>query len=173
LQSESAAPARPEETGGGKSIRLRLPRQEDRERLRQLCRDQHMRSAFATILFSDRKFDRAFARILASPRHSLGLVAEGDSQIIGAAWASSGEYFIGEGARLATIHMIAVETQVPPTRRARIFMRLVAGVRLWAQRSAIANVLVHVTTGTDAAAAGRLLRASGGTALGGSFLLHR
>jgi hypothetical protein len=134
-------------------------------------RDQHARSAFAGIPFSDDKFDRAFAQVLAGPHHVLGLVAEGDGHIVGALWASSGEYFIGEGARLATIHMIAVETREPPIRRARIFMRLVAGVRIWAEKNNTAHVLAHVTTGTDSAAAGRLLRAIGGNALGGSFLL--
>jgi hypothetical protein len=171
LHPEPAAPIRSEETSGSRSIQLRLPQQADHGRLRQLCRDQHVRSAFAGIPFSDDKFDRAFAQVLAGPHHVLGLVAEGHGHIVGALWASSGEYFIGEGARLATIHMIAIEAREPPIRRARVFMRLVAGVRIWAQKSGAADVLVHVTTGTDSAAAGRLLRAIGGNALGGSFLL--
>ena len=51
-----------------------------------------------------------------------------------AARAGTGEYFIGEGAVLTTVHFIAVDVEFcGRLLSAKVFLRLVAGLRKWSQ----------------------------------------
>lgn len=161
----SRRPAAPADT-----IVVRTPVEADREPVRALCKAMHARTIFGDIPFSDAKFDRAIVSLKDRPRQSVGLVAELNGRVIGAAWASVGEYFIGEGVVLTTGHVIAVD--VPFCGRllaARTFLRLVAAVRKWSATRGAKRLLVHVTTGRDLASTDRLLRAAGLEVIGGGY----
>ena len=95
---------RPSSRGGdtlpADALIIRTPIAEDREPARVLCRSMHARTIFADIAFSDAKFNRGADRVLSGEApHTIALVAELNSRLVGAAWATAGEYFIGAEAR--------------------------------------------------------------------------
>jgi hypothetical protein len=111
----------------------------------------------------------------------VALVAELDSgpeqkrpdnkRIVGLVWATAGEYFLAEEGVLATVHAIAVDRDhLSPIRRAKTFLRLIAGLRQWARTHNARHILVHLTTGRDLRATDRLLRAAGMKCVGGSYV---
>jgi hypothetical protein len=168
----------PAECWAGKisgKIIIRAGVEADREAARALCRALHGRTVFGSILFSDRKFDKAAAQVLPnSGGNSVALAAELNDKLVGLTWASAGEYFIGEGVMLTTVHMIAVDTEtLSPFRRAKTFLRLIEGVRRWAVARNAGTVLVHVTAGVGLSVTDRLLRTAGASRIGGSYLIFR
>ena len=139
--------------------------------MRALCRTSHERTIFGDIPFSDAKFGQTFAAILARSRQSVGLVAELDCRIVGAESTSAGEYHIGEGEILTTVHLIAIEkSNLSPVRRARTFLRLIRGLRLWSDSRSAKRLLIHVTTGHDLASTDRLLKVAGMKLMGGGYV---
>ncbi len=131
----------------------------------------HARTMFADIPFSDAKFDRAADLVLSRPKHTVALLAEWKNRIVGAIWATAGQYFIGEGDILVTVHMIAVDNEtLSPVSRARTFLRLIAGLRQWAETRKARHILIHLTTGRNLAATDKLLRAAGMKCVGGSYV---
>lgn len=153
------------------TIIIRTPIPSDREPARTLCKAMHARTVFADIPFSDTKFDRGADLVLARPRHTVGLVAELNDRLVGAAWASAGEYFIGERAVLTTVHFIGVDVEFcGRLLSAKVFLRLIAGLRKWSQSRGAKHLLIHVTTGGDLVATDRLLRASGMSCIGGGYV---
>lgn len=92
-------------------------------------------------------------------------------QRLGAARAGTGEYFIGEGAVLTTVHFIAVDVEFcGRLLSAKVFLRLVAGLRKWSQNRGARHLLIHVITGGDLAATDRLLKAAGMSLIGGGYV---
>ena len=129
-------------------------------------------STASPVPFSDAKFDRGADLVLsgAAP-HTVALVAELNSRLVGAAWATAGEYFIGEGEVLATVHFIAVDTDFcGRLLSAKVFLRLVSSIRAWAKTRGASRLLIHVTTGQELAATDRLLKAAGMNLIGGAYV---
>jgi len=144
----------------------------DGEAVRALCRKAHGETFLGDIPFSDAKFDKAADRVLSGPRNTVCLVAEKSGQIVGMAWASAGEYLFGDGAVLTTVHTITIDTDaLRPWRRAKTFLRLVKGIRIWSETRGAKHVLIHVTTGRDLAATDKLLRAAGAKCVGGGHVV--
>jgi len=103
--------------------------------------------------------------------HTVALVAELNSRLVGAAWATAGEYFIGEGEVLATVHFIAVDTDFcGRLLSAKVFLRLVSSIRAWAKTRGASRLLIHVTTGHELATTDRLLKAAGMNLIGGAYV---
>jgi hypothetical protein len=158
----------------GKII-IRAAMDTDREPARALCKALHARTIFGSVPFSDRKFNKAAAKVMpATGSNSVALVAELSDHLVGLVWASAGEYFIGEGAIMTTVHVVAVDTEIlSHYRRAKTFLRLMEGVRRWAASRNAGTVLVHVTTGVNLSVTDRLLRTAGASRIGGSYLIFR
>ncbi len=151
---------------------IRLIAPDDREPLRALSRAAHQRTVFGGIAFSDAKFDKAFDKVLENPKHSVCLLALSHDKIVGALWASTGTFFIGEDELFTTVHMLAVDPETQkPFMRAKTFLRLVKAIRQWSKSRGAKHVLVHVTTGTDLKASDKMLRAAGGKCFGGAYVL--
>jgi GNAT superfamily N-acetyltransferase len=109
--------------------------------------------------------------VLRRPKHTIGLIAELNGRIVGAASAHAGEYLIGEGAILVSVELVAVEQEkLPAVRRAKTFAALIQGLRRWAKSRNARALLLHVTTGTNVKATDRLLRAAGMKCVGGSYV---
>jgi len=118
-----------------------------------------------------REFDRIADQVLAGARHTVALVAELDGRVVGLIWATAGEYFIADEGVLATVHVLAVDRDgLSPLRRAKVFLRLFKGLRVWAETRKVRQILVHVTTGRDLRSSDRLLRVAGMRCLGGSYV---
>lgn len=155
----------------GPYITVRTAADGDWEALRGILKRHHARTVFADIPFSERKFDRLVEKVKAPKVRQCVLVAEADGAVAGFTWFAAGEYAIGEGVRMTTVHIIAVDRdRMPPFRAAKVFAKLMKGVKLWARTRGAPRVLVHVTTGGDTRSADRLLRAAGVEVIGGAYL---
>ncbi|MDD9908154.1 MAG: hypothetical protein OXR62_00515 [Ahrensia sp.] len=152
-------------------IVVRTPVMDHLEPGRALCRKMHAQTIYRDIPFSNAKFDRAIARLRKSPRNSVALVAELNGQLIGASWATAGEYFIGEGAVFTTVHFIGVDTQrCGRLLSAKVFLRLLKSLRAWSDTRNARHMMVHVTTGRDLASTDRLLTRAGMQMIGGCYV---
>lgn len=152
-------------------IIIRTPVPEDREPGRALLRVLHAQSHFAAIPFSDSKFDKGADRLLKNPTNMVGLLAELNGRLVGAAWAGAGEYFGGDGVVIATAHFIGVDKAwCGDLLSAKVFLRLVQGLRRWADSRNAKHLTIHVTTGEHFVATDRLLRAAGLKFVGGSYV---
>ncbi len=154
------------------AVCVRLPEEKDWPDLRQLVRRQHQRTIFADIPFSEVKLEALVQKARHPMPNQCLIVAEARGRIVGAAWCSAGEYLIGEGALMTTVHLLAVDAErCGPYLSAKVFLRLLRGVRLWSDSIKATHVLVHVTTGTAIKATDRLLRATGAKFIGGGYVL--
>ena len=93
------------------AVCVRLPEEKDWPDLRQLVRRQHQRTIFADIPFSEAKLEALVQKARHPMPNQCLIVAEARGQIVGAAWCSAGEYLIGEGALMTTVHLLAVDTE--------------------------------------------------------------
>ena len=153
------------------AVCVRLPEEKDSPDLRQLVRRQHQRTIFADIPFSEVKLEALVQKARHPMPNQCLIVAEARGQIVGAAWCSAGEYLIGEGALMTTVHLLAVDAErCGSYLSAKVFLRLLRGVRLWSDSIKATHVLVHVTTGTAIKATDRLLRAAGAKFIGGGYV---
>ncbi len=153
-------------------IIIRLPKEADREAVRALARQLHDNTVFADIKFSDAKFDRIFDRCLAKSRFTTVLVAELTGRIIGLAWITAGEFHLGEGEILTTVHALGIDESLNGSLLAgKAFLRLVQGVRKWGNMRGAKRTLIHVTTGINMKATDRLMRAAGAKCVGGGYVV--
>lgn len=131
----------------------------------------HERSVFSDIPFSDRKLALIEAQARDPQPHKCVLVAEIDGRVVGLAGCSAGEYLLGEGAVLTTVHLIGVDTDYcGPFRSAKVFVKLLRGIAAWSKTRGARQILVHVTTGYALKQTDRLIRAGGGVCIGGSYV---
>lgn len=154
------------------SITIRLPQDGDWGALYALVRKVHERSVFSDIPFSDRKLALLESQARAPKLHECLLVAECGGQVAGLAWFTAGEYLLGEGAVMTTTHLIAVDTDYcGPFRSAKVFVKLLRGIAAWSKTRGARQILVHVSTGYAIKQTDRLIRAGGGSCIGGSYVV--
>jgi hypothetical protein len=132
----------------------------------------HERSVFSDISLSDRKLAALEVQARNPQPHECVLVAEIDGRVVGLAACSAGEYLLGEGSVLTTVHMIGVDTDsCGPVRSAKVFVKLMRGIAAWSKTRGARQILVHVSTGNALKQTDRLIRAGGGLCIGGSYLV--
>ena len=153
-------------------IIIRLPQKGDWRALEALLRKQHARTVFADIPISDRKL-AMFEGDARNPQpHQCLLVAECQARVVGLTWVTAGDYVLGEGCSMTTVHLLAVDTDhCGPFRSAKVFIKLLRGITAWSKTRGARQILIHVTTGTAIKQTDRLLRAGGGVCLGGSYVV--
>ena len=93
---------------------IRFGREDDKEAVLAIARQQHERTIFSDIPFSDAKFDRMCRDWFDSQRWQCGLVAEAGGTVVGFLHAAAGEYRFGDGAYLTTVHAVAVDIEQAP-----------------------------------------------------------
>ena len=153
-------------------VQIRLPQEGDWEAIRRIVRQNHARTVFSNIAFSERKYD-ALEKAARSPAaHQCLIVAEVRGAAAGVAWFSAGEYILGDDGVMTTTHLLAIDTETCGAyTSAKVFMRLVRGIVAWSQSIGSGEVLLHVTTGQHARSADRLLHAGGAQCLGGTYIV--
>lgn len=102
-------------------------------------------------------------------RHGIMVTLRGDD-LVGAASCSVGEFHIGTGILLTTIHNINVKRQ----ERARLSggraaLGLFKGIETWSKARGAKEILFHVTSGVDLARAHKLAKSLGYQFVGGSY----
>ncbi len=158
------------------NIIVRLAKPQDLEPARAIARALHEKTVFAHIPWSDRKFDRQCDEIIKLPPNKVGLVAELNGKVLGFAFLTCGEYFIGEGHIVTTVQTIAVDSDnLMPTTAIKAFMRLIEGAKKWAatrgEKGSNVMVVLTVTSGVNLKATDRILRKAGAKCVGGGYVV--
>jgi len=141
-----------------------------RAQVHDITRRVHEASLFADIPFSEAKFDAAFDKTLQKQQQHLGLVVSLEDRVLGCAYCSIGEYFIGDGGRIVSVQTICVDPEVSDgLLGGKVALRLAKGIETWAQACAATHLLYHVTAGIEPARADRLFRKIGMKVMGGNY----
>ena len=115
---------------------------------------------------------KAFDHALDSTQPVIVLVAEFQQQIIGFIYAITGEYFIGEGDHIVSVHGLYVRRSVRTTLLGgKTGLKLVSTLRQWAENQSISYVLFHVTAGQQVQVQDSFFRKLGMTTLGGNYAI--
>ncbi|QCL95488.1 hypothetical protein [Agrobacterium tumefaciens] len=152
-------------------LRVRLFSAHDIEKGRLLMQQHHDSTLFHGEELSHVKLDQHFKLILSRPSNMIGIIAERNGEADGLAWASVSEYILTEKSRIVSINLIAVDLNLTPLRRAKVFIALVSAVKQWSASVGAGYLFLHVTTGYRIKETDRLVRALGGRGIGGSYIL--
>lgn len=154
------------------NIIVRTIEERDRVPAREIVRRLHQKSIFGDIPFSNTKWNKGVDIVLAKPANRIGLIAELRGKPVGCAHASVGEYLIGDGEILTSVHFIAVDTEFcGKLLSGKIFLRLIQGVKAWSKTRSSKRTIMHVTSGVKTKSTDRLIRAAGGVLIGGDYVV--
>lgn len=163
--AENAFRADPERKG----LKVRLLEKEDTPAVREIMKQHHASTVFRDQEFSNWKLNEHFNLILSRPPRMVCPVAILDGKPCGVTWAIADSYMLTDGPLFVTVHVIAVDLSLPPVRRAKVFLALVAAIKKWAVSLNASHSFVHVTTGTRIDGTDRLMKAAGATLVGGAY----
>jgi len=152
-------------------LRVRLFDEGDIPTVRDIMIQHHATTVFRNQPFSDWKLKKHFQTILSRPPRMVCIVVEWGGVATGVAWATADSYMLSDGPLFANVQVIAVDLKLGPTRRAKIFLALVAGLREWAGSMGASHSFVHVTTGSKLRATDRLMQAAGARPVGGAYVV--
>lgn len=135
-----------------------------------LARLAHAESLFSDIAFSEAKFLDVFDSTLEEPNANLGLKVSFGGRIVGFSHALLGEHSLGDGVKVVTVTAIATVPEI----RSRILggraaLRLVRGVKTWAEGMEASYIIYHAASGTNPTNSDRFFRKLGMTTLGGNY----
>ena len=152
-------------------LRVRLFSPQDVTKAVILVQQHHASTLFRHEEMSKVKLDQHIKQILSRPPNMVGISAEWNGDVVGLAWATSSEYLLTNESCIVSVNLIAVDLSLRPLRRAKIFLALISAIRHWATSKKAAQVFLHVTTGHRLKQTDRLVRACGGTCIGGSYVI--
>ncbi|MCT4559723.1 MAG: hypothetical protein N4A61_16885 [Pelagimonas sp.] len=135
-----------------------------------LAEKTHAESRFSYIEFAPYKV-RALAEraIQDQKRHAVMMAWLGDKPV-GIAYCSIGEYHLGVGTLLTTIHNINVLKDVRHSLRGgRVALGLFRGIETWSQARSSKEILFHVTSDVDLARTHKFIKRIGYRFIGGSY----
>lgn len=171
LRDQNLAENSPQSNPQRKGLKIRLLEKDDTPFVRDIMKQHHASTVFRNQDFSDWKLNEHFNLILSRPPRMVCPVAILDGKPVGVTWAIADSYMLSDGPLFVTVHVIAVDLSLPPVRRAKVFLSLVAAIKKWATSLNASHSFVHVTTGSRIEATERLMKASGATFVGGAFML--
>lgn len=135
-----------------------------------LAREAHAESRFGYIPFSDDKVQKiVLAALEDEKRYGVMLATKGETAV-GFLGCSVGEYHIGKGVLIATVHSMYVSRS---TRIAlsggRAALGLLKGVETWSEARGAQEVLFHVTSGVGLSRTHKFSNRVGYTFAGGTY----
>ncbi|WP_019567417.1 GNAT family N-acetyltransferase [Agrobacterium sp. 10MFCol1.1] len=154
-----------------RGLKVRLLEKADTPAVREIMKQHHASTVFRDQEFSDWKLNEHFNLILSRPPRMVCPVATLDGKPVGVTWAIADSYMLSDGPMFVTVHVIAVDLSLPPVRRAKVFLALVAAIKKWAASLNATHSFIHVTTGSRIEATDRLMRAAGAKFIGGTYAL--
>ncbi|KZL17215.1 hypothetical protein PsAD2_03202 [Pseudovibrio axinellae] len=152
-------------------LRVRLFEERDIPAVRRIMRQHHSTTVFRNQPFSDWKLDRHFEKILSHPPRMACIIAEWQGQPVGVTWAVADSYMLSDGPLFVTVHVVAVDLEQKPLRRAKTFLSLVGGLKNWTASLNASHAFIHVTTGSNLKSTDRLMRAAGARFVGGAYVV--
>lgn len=171
LHDQSLAENRLRVNSETKGLKVRLLEREDTPTVREIMKQHHASTVFRDQEFSDWKLNEHFNLILSRPPRMVCPVATLDGKPVGVTWAIADSYMLSDGPMFVTVHVIAVDLSLPPVRRAKVFLALVAAIKKWAASLNASHSFIHVTTGSRIKATDRLMKAAGAKFVGGAYAL--
>lgn len=152
-------------------LRIRLLEERDTGVVRDIIKQHHQTTVFRDQAFSDWKLNEHFHQILSRPPRMVCPVAILDGKPVGVTWAVADSFMLTDGPLFVMVHVVAVDLTLPPLRRAKVFLSLVAAIRQWANSLNATHSFIHVTTGSNIEATDRLMKAAGAKFVGGAYLV--
>ena len=135
-----------------------------------LAKRAHDESRFSYIEFAPEKVKSIVKRALEKPKQNGIFLAHRGDKAVGFVYFSIGEYHIGKGTYLTTIHNINVLKEERSTLNGgRIALGLLRGVETWSQARSSSEILFHVTSGVELARTHKLIKRVGYRLIGGSY----
>lgn len=142
----------------------------DLPELLHLAREAHEEGRFNYIAFSPEKVRKIAQRAMADPKRRAVMLARRGNDPVGFAYCSAGEYHIGKGALITTIHNINVSRHVRASLSGgRVALGLFKGVETWSKARSAREVLFHVTSDVDLARSHKFAKRMGFQFIGGSY----
>ncbi|KZL22974.1 MULTISPECIES: hypothetical protein [unclassified Pseudovibrio] len=136
----------------------------------ELARCAHEESRLGYIPFSEAKTQKIAENAIKDPtRHAVMLALKAE-QPVGLLFCSVGEYHIGEGILLATIHNINVLKEVRASLSGgRAALGLLSGAKQWANARNARELLLHATSDVELPRLHKLAKRAGFGLIGGSY----
>lgn len=166
---QDTGPQRSESENAATGLRIRLLEERDTIQVREIMRQHHASTVFRDQEFSDWKLNEHFNLILSRPPRMICPVALWNGRPVGVTWAIADSYMLSDGPLFITVNVIAVDLTLPPLRRAKVFLALVAAIKKWAASLNASHSFIHVTTGSRIEATDRLMKAAGARFVGGAY----
>ena len=95
-------------------------------------------------------------------------MAENNGKALGGLYCSVGEYFIGTGTLIATIHNINISSDIKGSiLRGKVAMGLLTGAKTWTKTRGAHEIMLNVTSGEDLETTHRLMKRLGFEFVGG------
>lgn len=169
LHDQSLAENSDRTNSAKKGLKVRVLEKDDTPAVRAIMKQHHASTVFRDQEFSNWKLNEHFNLILSRPPRMVCPVATLDGKPVGVTWAIADSYMLSDGPMFVTVHVIAVDLSLPPVRRAKVFLALVAAIKKWAASLNASHSFVHVTTGSRIEATDRLMKAAGATPVGAAY----
>lgn len=135
-----------------------------------MAQQAHEESRFSYIDFASHKVRAIAERAIADPKKNAVMMAWDDRKPVGFLYCSVGEYHIGVGALVTTIHNVNVLKDVRHSLRGgRVALGLFRGVETWSQARAATEILFHVTSDIDLGRTHKFIKRVGYRFIGGSY----
>lgn len=135
-----------------------------------LAERAHAESRFSYIEFAPEKVRRIAERALADPKRHAVMLCWDDGKPVGFVYCSIGEYHIGAGTLLTTVHNINVLKEVRHTLKGgRAALGLLKGVDSWSRARNASEILFHVTSEVDLGRTHKFIKRLGYRFIGGSY----
>jgi GNAT superfamily N-acetyltransferase len=152
-------------------VAIRASRPDEMLLIRPLVEEYHRESRYAHIPFSETKFKRNFLHALNNPDNTLAVYIRHDGKAVGMMQAGVGEYYLGDGGRIATVHALYVSKRIRGTLLGgKVAMKLMRIVADWANEQRAEELHMHSTSGIATRETDRLLRRMGFRTVGGFYV---
>lgn len=138
--------------------------------LRDLALEFHNESRFSHIPFSEQKFFKVYSDAL-HQRNNVAFYITLDGKPVGIIGAKVGDYFLGEGGRMATTYVVYVSKSVRKTLLGgKIGVRLVRLLVDWCKAQEVEEIHILATAGIEPEHTDAFVRRLGFEPYGGNYV---
>ena len=155
----------------GKLITRKAERK-DVDALVGLSRRFHEEGMLRDIPFSERKLRVLADKAIGDDPSQIAIVVELQGRIVGAIYALIGEYYVGEGALVTTVHGFYVEQDIRSSiLSGKVAVRLIRTMQKWSKHMGAKHTLFHITSGVRPEKTDLFMRKLGMKNLGGNHVI--
>lgn len=135
-----------------------------------LAEQSHNESRFSYISFAPEKVRAIAERALANPKRHGVMLCRDNGAPVGFAYCSVGEYHIGTGTLVTTIHNLNVLRDIRHSLNGgRVALGLLKGIDSWSRARSSAEILFHMTSGVELERSHKFIKRLGYRLIGGSY----